>query len=224
MSRPKLLTNQLPPNRFDPTDRDSKDHDRKSQSHLRILEAASKIMREQGYAGAGLQRIMKAAGMTVGGFYAHFRSKEFLFAKVISDSFRQTRERFALPLENKHGKAWVEGIVSGYLSLAHRNDIAGGCPMPALLSELPRAGSISRKVYEKELLLSLQRFSEKLDEKDSHKAQVIIALLVGGISMARAVQNEKLAGEILESCRKAALTVADLGVKHESAKTLPMGN
>lgn len=186
----------------------SREPSKKDQTHLRILEAAGKLMREQGYAGAGLQKIMNSAGLTVGGFYAHFQSKERLFANVISDSFRQTRENIARAVGNTSGRAWVKGVISEYLSPNHRTDIAGGCPMPALLSEIPRAGAAARQVFEKEFKVSLERFRERLEEKNYQHAQVIMALMVGGISLARAVQDDGLADEILKSCREAALGFA----------------
>lgn len=197
---------------------------KKALSHTRILKAASQVMREQGYAGAGLQKIMKVAGMTVGGFYSHFSSKEFLFARVISETFRQTREKFSSRLTHVEGKEWIAGLIGHYLSLEHRNDIADGCPMPALISEIPRAGATAQKVYEKELLVSLERFRERLGEKNNQNAEIILAMLVGGISMARAVQDEKLADEILQSCRKAALQFTGLGDKNENVQTISVGN
>src|SRR6266511_1826540 len=106
--------------------------ERKERSHEAILDSAARLLRERGISGARVADVMKGAGLTVGGFYAHFASKEAL----VDDALRQTaasmRERLFLRLEEKDEADRAEVVLKRYLSAAHRDAVDEGCPFPAV--------------------------------------------------------------------------------------------
>src|SRR4051812_27027587 len=111
----------------------SKDH--KQATRERILGAAGRRFKEDGIDGSGVATVMSDAGLTNGAFYAHFRSKEDLVAKVLRDQLHMQRESLdALP----PGRAGVEMLVGLYLTPEHRDQCAQGCPSAALLDEVVR--------------------------------------------------------------------------------------
>jgi TetR/AcrR family transcriptional repressor of nem operon len=180
--------------------------DHKAKTHSRIVQAAGRLFRQQGYKGAGVDAVMKAAGLTPGGFYAHFDSKEALLAEALAACLSQTRERILA--ERSSGWEWVRKAATYYLSLAHRDEVAEGCPLPPLLSELPRAGEATRALFQ-DFLLGLEKLMAEKMPADSglaagDRALATVALFVGGLSLARAVPDPTLAERILSACRQLA--------------------
>src|ERR1700737_4059847 len=113
----------------------------KQSTHERILAAGGALLRSAGVEGASVGRVMSRAGLTVGGFYAHFASKRALVGEALRWVLRRKRSDWLRDLEALRGPAFLEAFVRRYLSRQHR-DLAGqGCPLPAVLSELPRAGA-----------------------------------------------------------------------------------
>src|ERR1700755_2637216 len=116
----------------------------KAQSHERILESASRLVKRTGLGAASVPRVMRGAGLTVGGFYAHFRSKRAMDAAVIAGAVGEVREQWFAGLEDSDGLDWVARVVKRYLSSSHRDDLDGGCVMPSTISELTRADRSTR--------------------------------------------------------------------------------
>src|SRR5215213_10079075 len=109
----------------------------KDITRRRIIDAASKRFKQDGFDGAGVATLMADAGLTNGAFYAHFDSKEDLVANALAEQLREQRERFrAQP---------VQQIVRGYLSVEHRDDPEGGCPSAALLDEIARSTDATKR-------------------------------------------------------------------------------
>ena len=106
--------------------------DQKEHTHERIVDAAARRFREDGLAGAGVHRIMQDAGLTHGGFYAHFGSKADLIAEAFSVAAAEGRERLLDPLEDGPADEWLARLVRGYLSRTHRDARDSGCPLPAI--------------------------------------------------------------------------------------------
>jgi TetR/AcrR family transcriptional repressor of nem operon len=185
----------------------SREH--KQQTHERILAAAGKIFREQGYTGAGIDSIMDEAGLTPGGFYAHFASKEALLAETIGHALRQTHEHFLKDLEDKEGLDWLRTLADRYLSIRHRDAVAQGCALPTLISELARSGPEPKRAFEGFLRRFLKKFEQKLStaegQADTDRALATLAICVGGLVLARAVASPTLSKQILKACRTFAV-------------------
>ncbi len=197
----------------------------KNRSRQQILDSAARVFRERGYAGGGVGEVMQGAGMTKGGFYAHFRSKESLLAAALEQAFETGYQQLTGGLGDQHGSAWTAGVISRYLSIEHFDQPLGGCPVPALLSEVHRAGAEPRKTFETHMLELANRLSQGLaGETTEHRLDqglAVLALLVGGMSMARATNDRALAERLLAACRAFALSAvppSDEG-SHDSPAT-----
>src|SRR3954469_10430345 len=109
--------------------------DQKERTHGTILESAARLLRAKGISGARVADVMKGAGLTVGGFYAHFASKDRLIDEALRRTAREMRERLFVRIEDKPPAARGEVILKRYLSPAHRDDTRG-CSLPAVVGEV----------------------------------------------------------------------------------------
>ncbi len=179
----------------------------KDQTSKRILRAAGKLFRKQGYAATGVDRVMASAHLTAGAFYAHFRSKQDLLAKALDNVFVQGAKERPAELSELRGRPWLRAFASFYLSDRHRKGTGKGCPMPALAAEVGRVGGKPRAVFEQHLQRVIESVAQQFDEADPDRQRAIatMAMCVGGVTLARAVKSPGFAQEILQSCREAAL-------------------
>lgn len=179
--------------------------EQKERTHETILASAARLIREHGISGARVADVMKGAGLTVGGFYAHFASKEAL----VDDSLRRTgallRARIFAGLEAKDEADRAEVVLKRYLSTAHRDDVAGGCPFPAVVGEVATTAGEHRDVLGEQVeafageLQGYLRSSDVLQRR--HLALGLLALMYGGISFSRALRGTPLSDEMIRACR-----------------------
>ncbi len=179
--------------------------DQKAQTHETILESAARLLRANGIAGARVADVMKGAGLTVGGFYAHFASKEALVDDALRLTATRMRARIFAGLEAKPEQDRAEVILKRYLSVAHRDDREGGCPFPAVIGEVgttapEHTGVLAEQVeaFAQELDAFLPE-SDKLDKR--HLAIGLFALMYGGLGLARALRGTELSDEVIKACR-----------------------
>lgn len=171
----------------------------KEETRQRILEKAAELFRQKGYDGVGIDRIMATARLTRGGFYAHFRSKAALFAEVLrreSDFVRRVRNARD-----------ARDVIRGYLDPANREAVGRGCVLASLTNEVPRRDRAAKRAYAEqveELATELAAHVASGSADARARALEAVALCVGGISLARGVDDDELAGEILEVCRDRA--------------------
>ncbi len=186
--------------------------DQKAETRGRILTAAAKLFRESGYDGVGVDAIMNEAGLTAGGFYSHFSSKETLFAEAMATALDPGKALRATK-STALGAADVLGaLIKGYLSRTHRDTVADGCPLPALTSDVARKSDATRESYERQFLRFVNEIEGLLPESSAaarERALAIVSQCVGGLMLSRAVKNEKLSDQILKSCRLAAMTICE---------------
>ncbi|MFQ5960582.1 MAG: TetR/AcrR family transcriptional regulator [Candidatus Methylomirabilales bacterium] len=176
----------------------------KQRTHAQIVEAASRLFKEGGYVGVGVDVVMKAVGLTPGGFYAHFSSKEALLAETLALALKRMKGWLLAGLEDREGLPWLRAIVRRYLSRIHRDAVAEGCPMPALTADVSRAGADARETFETHFRQLVAEFEEKMPAdlgSARDRALATMALFVGGVMLARAVKDRKLSGRILRACR-----------------------
>jgi len=180
----------------------------KRRTRARILAAAGRRFRQKGYAAAGVDELMDAAGLTAGGFYAHFPSKRVLLAEVLARSAQDSRRRLFAGLEGLRQPERLAAVVGRYLSRTHRDRPADGCALPALASEVARQGSGPRRALEAQLrglatsLAAHTRTQGGLSRED--RALATLGLLAGGLMLSRAVEDRELSDRILRACRRLA--------------------
>lgn len=171
----------------------------KEQTRQRILERSGELLRKAGLSGLGVAKAMKAAGLTVGGFYNHFGTKEGFVAETLRHAFAQSRARLlATPLL---GQDFLEYFVRSYLSRAHRDGEGGRCPLPATLSELPQAGEPARAAFAQEVDRLLGDLATRLPG-GRQQALGVFATCVGGLTLARALGDGPLSEEVLRAGRR----------------------
>jgi TetR/AcrR family transcriptional repressor of nem operon len=178
----------------------------KEQTREQILAAAAKVFRTQGYAGGGVGPVMSAAGLTKGGFYAHFESKEDLLAQTLTRALEDTAAGWQRTLEGKSGREYIETFIARYLSPQHRDTVEQGCPLPPLISELHRSGTAPRQAFEAFLDKAADDLSPHTPEVDGQEPRdvslAILAMMVGGLAMARSVESPAASDRILAACRE----------------------
>lgn len=183
----------------------------KAKTRERILEAAGRVFRRLGYQAAGVDAVMEEAGLTAGGFYAHFDSKQALLAEAIAHSGASLEEQRAPWTGELSGRAWVLAFLKGYLSSKHCRQIEAGCPLAALVSEVSRADDAVKANVEamvRELSSELASHARAGGASGAgDRALAAVALCVGGLSLARSMRNEGFAERIMRSCRRMAIEV-----------------
>ena len=178
-----------------------------SQTRERILDAASQAFRETGFAATGIDAVMARAGLTHGGFYAHFTSKADLLQATISATAENlARNQVFAQVAHLRGRELLTASIDTYLSRWHRDHPELGCSLPTLGAELPRLGgelkgSMAQPVCGLAAILA-EHFPPP-HETARGRAQAFVALLVGGVVTARALPDDQ-ADDWLASCRLAA--------------------
>ncbi len=181
----------------------------KQQTRGRIVEAAARSFRSRGYRAAGVDQFMDAAGLTAGGFYAHFKSKQALLAETLALSLEQARTQLFSGLDDLQGADWLRAVVGRYLSRSHRDHPDSGCSLPALAGEIAREGRAPRQAlqdYLQQLVADLAPRAPKapgLEPED--RVLATVALLSGALMLARAVPDEQLSDRILRAARRLAV-------------------
>jgi TetR/AcrR family transcriptional regulator, transcriptional repressor for nem operon len=175
----------------------------------RILEAASRLFREHGIAAVGLAKIMAEAGLTVGTFYTHFKSKEALLREALLRSLDARHEELARVLPG----ADVELVVRAYLSPEHRDAAGTGCPVAALASEVARHPRATRHTFASHNAPTLDVLSAWLSSRQGREvgraeAAALLGLLAGTLQIARATPDRAESDAILEAGVRAAIRLA----------------
>jgi TetR/AcrR family transcriptional repressor of nem operon len=178
----------------------------------RILDVASRLFRERGLDGIGVADLMQGAGLTHGGFYGHFASKEELMAlacdRALSDSLERWRARAA-----RGGKNPLPAIAKPYLSTRHRDDPGAGCALAALGAEVSRHAPPVRRAFTEGLRPLVDVLADAVPGKTRaarrRKALAIVAGMVGALVLARAVDDSELSQEILKAAEVAVESTAD---------------
>ncbi len=187
----------------------------------RVLDAAGRAFRQHGFGGVGVDGLAKAAGLTSGAFYGHFRSKAEVFRAVVAVGMERLRAAVA-HFQARHGDAWFDDFTAFYLGPEHRQDIAGGCAVPSLSAEVSRADDDARAEYEAGLKRVANELAAGLGAWEGReKAWPLLAQLAGGVLLSRAVRDQALAKEIAEATLKSLRELARATAGGERAATEP---
>lgn len=176
----------------------------KEQSHARIVQTASTRFREAGVEGVGVADLMKDAGLTHGGFYRHFASRDELVAEAVECALSDGGRAVEAVAASKASRQTVAGaLVDAYLSTAHRDGLATSCAVTTLAGDVARSNERARSAYTRQVETYLDLLANLAAEEKSKakRAKAIAALssLVGAVSLSRAVNDEKLSREILKA-------------------------
>ncbi|NTZ86782.1 TetR/AcrR family transcriptional regulator [Burkholderia metallica] len=181
----------------------------KNETRTRILEAASRLFRQEGYGGSGIGPLTKAAGVTNGAFYGHFKSKGEAFRNVVLDGLDQLRQGIAT-LKAEHGARWRRPFVAFYLGPRRTCALGESCALPSLSPDVMRADDDTRDAYEQALRQIVDEVSSGLGESpDDDRAIAFLALLSGGVTLARAVRDPELAQRIADAVGRYAVVIAE---------------
>lgn len=185
----------------------SREH--KLETHARIVKKASVRLREKGAHGIGVADLMKDAGLTHGGFYAHFDSREALVIEAFTHAMDRSTERWRKLAEQTPPEKRLATIVNSYLTPIHRDDPGHGCAVPALGAEIARESPKTRRVFAGRLEQMIDMLAAQIPDvprKAARKqAMAALATMMGTLVLARIAGSGDFSGEILAAGRAAVL-------------------
>ena len=172
----------------------------------RIIKAAAAAFRKNGIAGTGLSDLMAAAGLTHGGFYRHFDSKDQVVAEACIAAAESLIDQLAASASGKSPQRGLKTIVETYLSAAHRDQPADGCPLAALGSEIARGDERTRAAATQGFLKFVEiiasQFGKTRPDLARRRALVAAATMIGALTMSRIVTNSELSAAILRQTER----------------------
>jgi len=182
------------------------DREHKAQTHRRIVKSAARKVRADGITGAGLLGVMKSSGLTVGGFYKHFHSKDELIEEAIGESLLDSRGRMLEAAKRAPaGQGW-KVFVTSYLSMEHCEAAERGCPLAALSSEIGRAKPAVRKRIVEELKRHREAIIPLVPGRSAAEKQknffIAMSAMSGAVSLARVLVEPKAKQAILDAVRE----------------------
>src|ERR1700719_442311 len=176
----------------------------KAKTHERIVKLASKRFREEGLAGVGIAELMKEAGLTAGGFYKHFDSRDHLVTEAVNSAFGGWKRRVEAAKSGGPPVSY-EKLIDEYLNEAHRDNPGTGCAFSALAPEIARSDKRTRALASEQIRNDIQLLAGLLPGKDKHaarsKAILTFSALLGAMVLARAVSEEALSIETLKTVK-----------------------
>jgi TetR/AcrR family transcriptional regulator, transcriptional repressor for nem operon len=174
-----------------------------ADSRQRIVSQAARLLRQNGIDRLGVAEVMQAAGMTHGGFYRHFTSREALVAEAINAAFDDTPS-VGEPYEKSPSRKGIGDYVDRYLSLGHVEQPEIGCPIAAVGCEIGRAADDARKAFSQRAedhIASLFDSLQAIPGAERADAIQLLATLIGAVVLARSVQDETTRADILKAAR-----------------------
>lgn len=179
--------------------------DRKKMTHARIVETAAKAIRRSGYSGTGVADIMKEAGLTHGGFYAHFASRDEMLAEAANQAGAETIAIAEKVFANAPQDQQLWAFMKAYLSSAHTANIETGCSFAALGSEMhrqaPEVRAVSTRCIKNMIRLIQDKLSDEPEKSTYEEALRMVSTMIGTLMLARAVDDPELS----DAFRQAAL-------------------
>jgi len=187
----------------------SQDH--KDETRQRLLKIAGRALRTKGPDGVAVAEVMKEAGLTHGGFYAHFKNKDAMLVETLGGIFARSRGKFLAATEGLPPRAALASYIDFYVSPRHRDNAASGCPVTALNSDLPRQSKALRTAFDKGVkalvagltqLIREARVEEGAEEGAAALAASVISAMAGAVAISRAVSDKVLSDQMLAAARE----------------------
>tara|TARA_B100000676_G_scaffold309336_1_gene372601 strand:- start:2412 stop:2987 length:576 start_codon:yes stop_codon:yes gene_type:complete len=169
----------------------------KAEIRQKLITAAGALCKEQGFGITGVDALMATVGLSGGAFYGHFKTKGDLLEAIIDNELTTTRDQF-INVAAPGSKPDASTLINRYLSRAHLDNPSAGCALPALSNEVARADDKVKQAYETHLLEIHTTLTNALPNPE--RAWAILAMVVGAISLARAVASPQLQQTMLDSC------------------------
>src|SRR5260370_25962704 len=183
-----------------------------AETRQNLVKPAGIRFRQNGICETGLADLMESAGLTHGGFYRHFDSKDQLMSEASADAFATNVGEMEALASTAKGRKALEAIANRYLSPEHRKDRAHGCPLAALGSELARSEKSTRSAATEGILKMIATVAEGMKRPDTDRAKkpasVFVAPMLGALTVSRIGADPKVSNEILAAAR-AKLTSSD---------------
>ena len=185
---------------------------RHETTHERIVEVAARTLRRNGYSGVGVADVMKQAGLTHGGFYAHFESRDALLAEAIERAGRDSTAAMnrRIDISRAKGQSALRALVDGYLSESHLRGVESGCVVAALGSEMPRQSPALLEPSTERVRGLIAMVQRALPEGSTgEQAMVIAGTMVGALQLARTLGSNAQGKAMLAAARNALLLQYD---------------
>ena len=184
---------------------------RKEETHERIVQAAARAIRRHGYAGVGVAEVMKEAGLTHGGFYAHFKSRDDLLVEALARAGSDSGANIARAAQARRarGVSAFRAFVDSYLSEVHLQSLETGCPVAALGSDMARQSGGVRQASAQRVERLIGTVRDTLPGAPRATASVIAGTLVGALQLARALGDNAEGRAVLSAARKALIEQHD---------------
>jgi TetR/AcrR family transcriptional repressor of nem operon len=175
----------------------------KLDTRRRIVASAGRAIREQGLQKPSVNEVMAGAGLTVGGFYAHFDNKDALFLESLDSMLRGRLNEWLQQLPEVAASERRQLAARGYLSRKHRNQASERCPMPMILGEMDRVDPRFRDVLAEHVQRWTLALTDSADPQDRARALTAVATMVGALSLARALGPTEFSDELLTAAKAA---------------------
>ncbi|MBB4239934.1 MULTISPECIES: TetR/AcrR family transcriptional regulator [Rhizobium] len=192
----------------------------KEETRTRVVAAAGQVFRKEGYGGAGIDALTKAAGVTNGAFYGHFKSKSEAFRTAVVEGLQELRQGI-LTLRENQPKDWLKALAGFYLGYKRTCDLGDSCTLPSLSPDVMRADGETRDAYTAELRKLIADVAAGLPERTNSaelttedRAILLLATLSGGVTIARAVSDPALSSHIGKVIERAALVIGSPSKPH----------
>jgi TetR/AcrR family transcriptional repressor of nem operon len=196
----------------------------RDKTRRKIVDSARRLFNRHGFDNVSLDGIMDGAGLTRGGFYSYFESKSELYAEVLSCFFTDPEWKNCwegIEVDLKSADVAPQ-VIRAYLSRQHYEDVENSCPMVALPTDVSRSGQKAKRAFEAVFagMVSVLERSLRKGGQDPHvMAQAVAALCVGGMVVARAMENRKSADALRDACMSVALNLGGWDRKAEATKS-----
>ncbi|MGO9930242.1 MAG: TetR/AcrR family transcriptional regulator [Steroidobacteraceae bacterium] len=192
------------------------DADQKQRTHKQILAEAARAIRTKGPERMVVAEVMNKLGLTHGGFYAHFASKDDLVAQAITSMFDQGSAQFLRLTQGLEPRQALQAYIDWYLSAAHRDAPGGGCPLAAVSGDLPRLPEAARLRYSEGVEGLAARVATLLRALGAKNAEALalsaVSEMAGAMTLARAVADPARSNQILRNSREIVKARLDLGL------------
>jgi len=188
----------------------------KSETHAKLVKLAGRALRAKGPEGLAVAELMQAAGLTHGGFYAHFKSKDALLVEALEGVFEESKRTFQGVSDGLPPRDALARYIDLYVSPAHRDNRSRECPIVALNSDLPRQSKEFRATFDSGLRGLLNRLTDLIKAADINDSEALAAsvqsAMAGAVAVSRTVSDRRFSDELLKSARasiKARLGLSD---------------